>query len=534
MELGGGDKYVANHPAHCSLLVWFLCLVRYLMSSPIKLDTNTSLSASVWAVEINIGSFIGALLSAGVMFLGFTSLAAAFVPGCPFRSAFSDVIRFIFEILRRLTRWIPCERLRWLRWLRNAILAILWLASEAAVAYATLEASSWFSLFFISATIPIAYSTQREAVHKPQKYKISCLAVWAFLFVATFMLFAVWFKSYAIFSSLYSAGVLVLAFACWMVSKMSKSMADTGEIDAIVWILTTTHPQKPAAFFKKAGQMTGDNSIGRHYRPRLLESLMPLLTPLITSHHTTEPHSFDTHPPQSANVFYGRPLTGLTLVNDYMVPIDEDQHLQNLEIYLACLARLSEFTDRKGTFWRMKEDAMRHPKLEQRLIDKLLELANAQHVFQVGLKNAATKVLSNYKLNKEGIPLKSPATVLEIVATDPREEATWMLNDDGLNNQEQGQSEMYRLEDRAPRVEPDSAATSTFNDTDLKSQEQGQSEVYRLEDRAPRVEPDSAATSTFNDSDLNSQEQGHSELHRLLMDRATCDDLVTQVGPARQ
>ena len=47
-------------------------------------------------------------------------------------------------------------------------------------------------------------------------------------------------------------------------------MADTGEIDAIAWLLLTTPPQYPAIFFKKAGQMIGVDSIGRHYRPRLL------------------------------------------------------------------------------------------------------------------------------------------------------------------------------------------------------------------------------------------------------------------------
>ena len=44
--------------------------------------------------------------------------------------------------------------------------------------------------------------------------------------------------------------------------NMSKSMVDTGEIDAIAWLLTTTPPQYPATFFKKAGQMTGFDSIG--------------------------------------------------------------------------------------------------------------------------------------------------------------------------------------------------------------------------------------------------------------------------------
>jgi hypothetical protein len=64
--------------------------------------------------------------------------------------------------------------------------------------------------------------------------------------------------------------------------------SDTGEIDAILvlvaWLLITT-PQSLPTFFKKAGQMTGFDSIGRYwYWPRLLESLMHLLTLLITSY----------------------------------------------------------------------------------------------------------------------------------------------------------------------------------------------------------------------------------------------------------
>ena len=41
--------------------------------------------------------------------------------------------------------------------------------------------------------------------------------------------------------------------ACWMVIKMAKSMADTGEIEAIAWLLKTTPHKNPAVLFKKAG-----------------------------------------------------------------------------------------------------------------------------------------------------------------------------------------------------------------------------------------------------------------------------------------
>ena len=449
MEFGGGDKHVASHPAHCSSLVWVLCLVRYFMSSPVNLNTNTSPSISVLAVQASIGHAIGALLGLGMLFLFSTSIFAAFVSGCPFRFAFSDVVRLIFEKLQTISKWISCERLRWLRWLWIGTLTFLWVASIAAVAYATTIAPIWLIAFFLPAAISIAYSTQHETVHKSQKYKISLLATLVFLFISLLMIL-IFFFTHDIVISLYVIGTLVLVFACWMFSRLSKSMADTGEVDAIAWLLITIPPQRPVTFFKKAGQMTGVDSIGRHYRPRLLKTIMPLLSPLITSHHAPEHHSSDTHPPNSDRVSNGRTLTSLTLVNDDsdMVPIDEDSHSKNLDIYIACLARLSEFTDYGGTFWCLKEDAMQHPKLERPLRNKLVELANSKRHSQV-VRSASTKILNNFKLDIEGNPLRSPATtsVLEGVATFPRNAATSMSNDNDLYSQEKGHP------DPATRVE---------------------------------------------------------------------------------
>ena len=444
MELGRGDKHVASHPAHCSSLVWVLCLVRYFMSFPVNLNTNTSPSISILAVQATIGHAIGALLGLGLLFLFSTSVVAAFVSGCPFHFAFSDVARFSFEKLQTISKWISCEKFRWFRWLWTGTLTVLWVASIAAVAYATTLAPIWLTAFFVPATISIAYSTQHETVHKPQKYKISLLATVVFLLMSlsTILIF---FFTHDIVISVYAIGVSVFVFACWMFSRMSKSMVDTGEIDAIAWLLITIPPQHLATFFKKAGQMTSVDSIGRSYRPRLLESLMPLLSPLITSYHAPKHRSSDAHSPQSDEVLNGRILTSLTLVNDD--PIDEDSHSKNLEIYIACLARLSEFTDYEGTFWCLREDAMQHPKLERPLRDKLVELASSQRHSQA-VRRTATKVLNNYNLDLEGEPLRSPTTtVLERVATFPRNPATSMSNDNGLYSQEKGQA------DSATRVE---------------------------------------------------------------------------------
>ena len=69
------------------------------MSSPPKLGTNTSPSTSVSAVQVILGNAIGVLFGLGVMFVIFTYLGAAIISGCPFRSPFSDAIRFILEKL---------------------------------------------------------------------------------------------------------------------------------------------------------------------------------------------------------------------------------------------------------------------------------------------------------------------------------------------------------------------------------------------------------------------------------------------------
>ena len=330
-------------------------------------------------------------------------------------------------------------------------LTILWLASNAAVAYATLITSTWFSLFFFSTTIPISYSARQEATHKPQKYKIPLLVACVFVFVILIMFLAAWFKSYSTFIPLFVVGVLVLAFGCWIFSNMSKSMADTGKTDAIAWLLETTPPPNPATFFKKVGQMTVDNfddeSAGCHYRSRLLGSLMPLLTPLITSYHAPEP-------PSSPKSDDRRPLTkpgdDMVVVNNTVpiininavpinntvlnntAPIEEDLHLKNLEIYIACLGQLSKFDNSEGSYWCLKEDARQHPDLDKLLFDKLKELASKCHSGVV--KSAAIDVLINFgKLDKEG-NLRHPTPVLGSVIVGSKN----ALADNGLNSQERG------------------------------------------------------------------------------------------------
>ena len=264
-------------------------------------------------------------------------------------------------------------------------ITISWAATS--IVLGIFKLTPWHYLSFITFGLAIPLFAEKGVAHKPQKYKISHLALWAFLSILPFMAIPTFNLDFRVTIPVIVVEVLVLAFVIWMFINMSKSMADTGEIDAIAWLLKTAPPQNPAEFFKKAGQMIagGLDSIGRHYRPRLLESLMPFLSLLIISHPAVAPE----HPSSVSD----------TRLPSSSLNLDEDPHLKNLEIYIACLARSSEFTNDKGTFKCLWEDAKEHPKLEQPLIEKLVVLANPRHGFQVGLRSAAIKVLNNYKLD---------------------------------------------------------------------------------------------------------------------------------------
>jgi hypothetical protein len=439
------------------------------MSPPVKSNTNSSPSISISAAQDIIGVTVTALFDIGLLFLGFTSLGGAFLPGCPFRSALSSAIRFISEILSTLLKWtlhgnFLSERVRkmWSRFvllIRDTMILPLCIGLCSFILIATaVNIGIWSPLLFLTTTsFPLAVMAQQNVDHKPQKYKISHWALWVFLPPSMIVTLAYSFlyadANFIVVTIVTSIGLeIVYIPGIWIFSEISKSMADTGEIDAIAWLLKTAPPQDPAEYFKKAAQMTDIGSIGFDYRPRLLESLMPFLTLLIIPHHAPENPNSDTHSPSSS----------LTRSFD-----------ENLEIYIACLARLSEFTDSEGSFKCLWENAKQHPKLEPSLIVELVKFTNLPGNSQDDLRNAAFMVLNNYGLDKGG-KLKSVggpaitdsegshgvAVVLKraasSVATFLWSAASWMGNVIGLNSQKERRlerSNTYGLEQSTPRVE---------------------------------------------------------------------------------
>ena len=253
-----------------------------------------------------------------------------------------------------------------------AIVIPSWFASGSLIAYATIEYSgAFYLLIFIPIAITFDYATDdpgwnREIRHAAQKYRLPHLTLCVFIFVASVLVAAGYFRNPQkphIFVVLYVFGMLSLLLYGLMASKMSKSLDETTQIDAMTWLLKLETSPDPEDFEKLscliANIANGPDDYS--YKPKILESLIPLLSRVISS-PKTEP--------------------------------------KDLQTYLLCLAYLADFKDSKGSNWLLREDATYHPTLEKPLLDKLVKLAN--HPSQSPMGTDATKVLRFHGLDCHG------------------------------------------------------------------------------------------------------------------------------------
>jgi hypothetical protein len=211
------------------------------------INLNIISSVSVWSIQQNIGYSVGTILTLSVIALGITSLAAAFIPACPYSSSISSIIEVIFDYIRKALklvshRWNP-------PWGRMSLVIFSWLASGSLIAFATIKFSSAFYLLvFIPIAITFEYSMKKQAKHKPQKHRLPRLSLWVSMIITPILAIAGYFRNpqkYYIFVILYIVGMLVLFFYGWMASRMSKSLKGTAEIDAITWLLKLEASQIP-------------------------------------------------------------------------------------------------------------------------------------------------------------------------------------------------------------------------------------------------------------------------------------------------
>ena len=186
----------------------------------------------------------------------------------------------------------------------------------------------WFptaAVFSLAGNPPPSYG-------RPSKYRIPHLLLFGGVIITPMIAFACAFiDRRPVFIGLFVTASFVFFVIAVYAVRTYKFIPDTGEADAIAWLLKSTSSQDPS-LFKNAGQIADKSE--RH-KALLLTSLLPLLSPLITSQN-------------------------------------HNRGEQDLETYVACLAQLSAFADAEGSFWK-NEAAVVHPPLPDASLPKILQ-----------------------------------------------------------------------------------------------------------------------------------------------------------------
>ena len=155
------------------------------------------------------------------------------------------------------------------------------------------------------------------------------------------------------FACISAIGFVLLFFVAICMDRLTRYIPDTREAEAIAWLLkVNSSPSHESLLLKNAGLIAKTPQ----RKALLLNALIPLLQPLIDSH-------------------------------------DEYSRGQ-LEIYVSCLAQLSDFQDKKGSYWT-NTAPVEHPALPLALRNRLKALGNNPNRNQ-RLGQAAAAVWQHY------------------------------------------------------------------------------------------------------------------------------------------
>ena len=413
-------------------------------------NADTIFSLSIRSEQGTIGYVIGAMLLLGFVFLILASVAAAFIPACPFKSSLTTLIKLFFNLLklfldRYLSWWIPVVkkyyRSPWGRHIYGVVqhdgqseeviklqttlessdpqdhahqsgqdqqtqhpllrlfstvvvsgivvlvlvLCILKFNSGAYYALICLPFAAGLSIFW---DLPRSYE-------RPPRYGLEYWILLASIVIAPFMIAASYFSDThrEKFMGLFFTGCALHLLFTVFGAQLFTFTPETRETDAVAWLLASTASQKPE-HFKKAGKISMEpkykhplyrypkDSNYDHRKASMLTSLLPLLSFLITS----KIQSRNSHQEGT---------------KDQVLP---EKETKDLEIYVACLAQLSDFQNVKGSIWR-NQLAVIHPSLSDSnttsLVDALEEISKWEGKFNLHLSSAARDALKYYKVGKK-------------------------------------------------------------------------------------------------------------------------------------
>ena len=287
------------------------------------------------------------------------STAAAFIPGCPFHTSLSTWMIFVAKAFRQfpVPKWLVgtgnSTRKRYLQPLGLIFLSVFVLVITAILVLR--YSYSFFALIWFPTAATFSFAGNPTPSHdRPSEYRIPHLLLFGGIIITPLIALACAFIDRPpVFLGLFIAASVVFAVIAVYAIRTYKFIPDTGEADAIAWLLKSTSSQDPS-LFKNAGRIAHKL---QHQKALLLNSLLPLLSPLITSKNRHE---------------------------------DE----QDLETYVACLAELSAFADAEGSFWK-NQSAIVHPPLPDRLPEILRDLESGI-TSSPNLRSAARDTLLKY------------------------------------------------------------------------------------------------------------------------------------------
>ncbi|KIM38902.1 hypothetical protein M413DRAFT_29830 [Hebeloma cylindrosporum] len=349
---------------------------------------------SIRTQQSTIGYVVGAMLLLGLAFLILASVAAAFIPGCPFDSSLTTLVKLLFKLFPGYTTKLS-EKVVGSKFSKEmpGLLQIIsvTLASAAVLAVMVYCVLHYSGAYYALVCFPFAASVsifggRPKSDERPPKYGIQHWILFASSIIAPFIIAASYFSDTRLhtFVGLFSATVaLLVAFTIGGV-LLFKTMPNTGEIDAMSWLLEWSSSQEPS-YFQKAAQISKPPKDAKkapeeyvHRKSSLLKPLQPLLASLITSKIQYWDSERDDPKDQALQL--------------------KEEETKDLEIYVACLAQLSAFTDSQSS-WRKNRSAVIHPKqvpdgLVESLeaIDKMLEAESYSL-----LRSAAQDALQHYK-----------------------------------------------------------------------------------------------------------------------------------------
>jgi hypothetical protein len=319
-------------------------------------------------VNFSLSFKVGIMFTLGLLFMLSVSIFAAFLPTAPFQSPYSDFIRFIYKIFPNY----PLPGLReYPNTFRISSMILVSIAFAALAAFGVIKQGNTAYLSFLAFPLAcvVALASPRPEKMEEMKPRIYGLPAWALF--ASFTTIAVLSISAWMYATHNHPAPFIISFsfACALIPlqgyhliQISKSAPDTTTAEAVTWmLLNSKSSSQSATWFLKAARIGSSKKTSKVKRAVLLEKLLPLLSPLITS----IPH----HPPAALH--------------------------PDLVAYVTCLALLCDFDTSTDPFWKQlwhNEVAFPRPLFPKDLEEKLTELCTCKHCPQK-VKRYAIKAL---------------------------------------------------------------------------------------------------------------------------------------------